>query len=60
MNAKTTKGMVPISMPAGWIKDEQGRWRRETLAGDGAATVDYHGMAPADIDRLALEAVTVI
>ena len=30
------------------------------LAGDGAATVDYHGMAPADIDRLALEAVTVI
>ena len=30
------------------------------LAGDAAATVDYHGMAPADIDRLAIEAVTVI
>ena len=28
------------------------------LAGDGAATIDYHGMAPADIDRLALAAVT--
>ena len=28
------------------------------LAGDGAATVDYHGMTPADIDRLALAAVT--
>ena len=26
------------------------------LAGDGAATIDYHGMAPADIDRLALAA----
>ena len=31
MNAKMTKGMAPISMPAGWIKDEQGRWRRETI-----------------------------
>ena len=28
------------------------------LARDGAATIDYHGMAPADIDRLALAAVT--
>ena len=28
------------------------------LAGDGAATIDYHGMTPADIDRLALAAVT--
>ena len=28
------------------------------LAGDGAATIDYHGMAPADINRLALAAVT--
>ena len=28
------------------------------LAGDGAATINYHGMAPADIDRLALAAVT--
>ena len=26
------------------------------LAGDGAATIDYHGMTPADIDRLALAA----
>lgn len=28
------------------------------LAGDGAATINYHGMTPADIDRLALAAVT--
>lgn len=28
------------------------------LSGDSAATIDYHGMAPADIDRLALAAVT--
>ena len=30
------------------------------LAGDGAATINYHGMAPADIDRLALAAVMAI
>ena len=29
------------------------------LAGDGAATIDYHGMTPADIDRLALAAAGV-
>ena len=28
------------------------------LAGDGAAMINYHGMTPADIDRLALAAVT--
>lgn len=28
------------------------------LAGDGAATINYHGITPANIDRLALAAVT--
>ena len=32
----------------------------QLIAGPGAARIDYHGMAPVDIDRLAFAAARVV